>query len=149
MIVGDGPERSSLERLVEQLELKDAIQFTGEFSREEALHCVNRATLVIVPSYFEPFGLVALEAMQMKRPVIASRIGGLQEVIVDGETGILVPSREPVAFYHAIDALISDPNKAVWMGLNGYKRALSQFSLERNVAGYEACYEKGFFNIAE
>lgn len=137
IIAGGGQERLSLEHLVDQLELKDAVHFTGELSREEGLQWINRATLVIVPSYFEPFGLVALEAMHLKRPVIASRVGGLREIILGGKTGILVPPQAPSALYQAIQELLNDPNRAIQMGLNGYKRATQKFTLEQNIKAYE------------
>ena len=137
VIAGGGQELPFLERLVDQLELKDSVEFTGELVREEGLHWINQATFMIVPSYFESFGLVALEAMHMKRPVIASRIGGLEEIVLDNETGLLIPPHDPIALHQAIQTLINQPDKAVQMGLNGYKRSIQQFTLEQNIIAYE------------
>ncbi len=137
VIVGGGPERSTLEHLAAELKLTDTIYFTGELKREEGLHWINRASMILVPSYFEPFGLVALEAMLMKRPVIASRVGGLEEIVLDGETGILIPPADPIALSRAIQTLIDQPVLAIQMGVNGYKRASERFTLEQNLIAYE------------
>jgi glycosyltransferase involved in cell wall biosynthesis len=137
VIAGGGQERPFLERLVNQLELQSTVHFTGELSREEGLQWINRATLLMVPSYFEPFGLVALEAMHLKRPVIASCVGGLAEIVLDGTTGLLVPPQSHDALYQAMQNLLNQPRQAIEMGQNGYKRAAEQFTLEQNSKVYE------------
>ncbi|MBP9841153.1 MAG: glycosyltransferase family 4 protein [Simkaniaceae bacterium] len=137
IIAGGGQERPLLESLVHQLKLQDAVHFTGELEREQGRMWINQATLMLVPSYFESFGLVALEAMHMQRPVIASRIGGLQEVILDNQTGFLVPPHDPLALYHKIELLLNQPDRAIEMGLQGYKRATEHFTLKQNMMAYE------------
>ena len=141
VIAGSGHERSFLEQLASELNLCDAIQFTGALNEEEVPHLLNQATLVLVPSTFESFGLVALEAMQMARPVIASRIGGLQEVVQEGITGLFVPPENPQALFEAIESLLESPSQAVQFGRNGKKRA-ELFTIEQNVMHYEALYQE-------
>jgi glycogen(starch) synthase len=139
LIAGEGPERSSLEKLIESEGLNDSVLFLGEIAKEKVPALLNQATIVLVPSYFESFGLVALEAMQMERPVIASRVGGLEEVVAPLETGLLISPRDPKALYEAILELLKEPVRAVQMGKEGRKRAL-KFSLEKNLDGYESAY---------
>jgi glycogen(starch) synthase len=141
IIAGGGWERPRLERLVAELGLTD-VQFTREIEREQALSFLNQATLVVVPSHSESFGLVALEAMQMGRPVIASRVGGLPEVIPDEETGLFVPPRDPVALCNAIQTLLNDPEKAMRMGEKGRKWARENFTLQQHVTQYEQLYRE-------
>lgn len=132
LIGGEGPERTTLEKLS-----GDDVYFTGEIQRGSIPEFINRGTLVLVPSYFESFGLVALEAMQMGRPVIASSVGGLPEIIVDQETGVLVPPKDPLALANAIQTLLNHPEKMIEMGQKGRLRASSHFTLEQNLTAYE------------
>jgi glycogen(starch) synthase len=142
VIAGSGPERAFLEHLVNKLGLVDLVRFTGELSREEVPCIINKATLFLVPSHFEPFGLVALEAMQMQRPVIASNVGGLPEIVSHEETGLLVPPEDPEALCNAIQQLLDKPDVAIRMGIKGRMRAMEKFSLEPSVVEYEELYEQ-------
>jgi alpha-maltose-1-phosphate synthase len=83
-----------------------------------------------VPSVYEPLGIVNLEAMACATAVVASRTGGIPEVVVDGETGLLVPPDEPEPLADALNALLRDPDRAAAMGLAGRKRAIAEFSWE-------------------
>ena len=103
---------------------------------------INQSTIVLVPSFFESFGLTALEALQLERPVIASRVGGLVEIISDGETGLLIPPKDPIALCGAIQTLLSDPQKTIKMGIDGRKSAMERFSLQKNVEQYINLYEE-------
>jgi glycosyltransferase involved in cell wall biosynthesis len=141
VVAGGGPERPALERLVHELSLSHSVQFTGVLSDEEVVAAYNRATLVIVPSILESFGLVILEAMQRGRPVIASNVEGVPELLIDGQTGLLFPMKDPLCLCEAIQELLSHPEKAMAMGSGGRKRA-EQFTIEHNVAQYEAVYER-------
>jgi glycosyltransferase involved in cell wall biosynthesis len=139
LIAGEGGQLSLLETLVCELGLTDCAEFVGKVAGEEIPSLINRATLVVVPSHFEAFGLVALEAMQMARPVIASRVGGLSELISDGETGLLIPPRDPVTLYSTMRDLLTQPEKAIQMGVQGRKRA-AEFTLDQNMMQYEQLY---------
>lgn len=145
IIVGDGEKQKYLKRLVSELEIKDHVQFTGELSREEIFNIINQSTFVVVPSRFETFGLVALESMLMQRPVIASNLGGLPEVISNGETGILVKPKDPIALCAAMQHLLSQPEKLIRMGMCARLQATEKFSLQNNVDQYERL----FYSIAK
>lgn len=142
-IAGDGSERRPLESLATQLGLDARAIFVGRLERDEIAPMINSATLVLVPSrYREPFALVALEAAQMARPVVATRWGGLVESVADGESGILVENEDVAAFADAMEFLIDNPDKARAMGARGRERACELFSLERCVSEYEALYQR-------
>jgi starch synthase len=94
-----------------------------------------------VPSILESFGLVILESMQLQRPVIASAVQGVSEVIADGKTGLLVPGQDPSALCRAIQTLLSQPERAIQMGLEGRKRAMG-FTIDRNADQYEDLYRE-------
>ena len=102
---------------------------------------LNRATVVIVPSILESFGLVILESMQMGRPVIASRTQGIPEVVEEGVTGLLVLLEDSVALSEAMETLLEQPELAIKMGAEGRKRA-QKFSLEENLDQYEQLFYK-------
>jgi glycosyltransferase involved in cell wall biosynthesis len=140
LIAGVGAERPELEQLVGELGWADSVEFTGAVERDEIPHLMNRASLVIVPSYFETFGLVALEAMQMGRPVIATNVGGLPEIISEDVNGCLVPPEDPEALCKAIRELLSQPEKAFQMGREARKYALKNFTMHQNVTQYEEVY---------
>jgi glycogen(starch) synthase len=140
LIVGGGEEEPFLRKRVREYALEESVRFLGPLSREEIPIWINRATLLCVPSFFESFGLAALEAMQLERPVIASRVGGLPEVILDGKTGLLIPEKDPEALFQAMRQLLAEPKRAIAMGKEGRQRAIDYFSLEQNVTAYEQIY---------
>jgi glycogen(starch) synthase len=104
---------------------------------------MNSATLALVPSRWrEAFGLVALQAMQMARPVVASDMGGLPEVVAHGETGLVVPKEDPAAVAQAVVQLLENRRLAEEMGAAGRRRAEKLFSFDRYVQEYESLYRK-------
>ena len=142
LIAGEGPERQSLEDLVHELGLSSFVQFVGELARDKVPSLINQATVMIVPSYSESFGLVAIEAMHLQRPVIASTVGGLQEIVCHQETGLLVPPQNPSVLAIAIEDLLTQPKKAIEMGIQGYRRAVENFTLEKNLNQHENLFHE-------
>ncbi len=98
--------------------------------KPEVIQLLTHAAVFAVPSVYEPLGIVNLEAMACATAVVASRTGGIPEVVVDGETGLLVPPDEPEPLADALNALLRDPDRAAAMGLAGRKRAIAEFSWE-------------------
>ncbi|RYX85965.1 glycosyltransferase family 1 protein [bacterium] len=142
-IVGDGPSRPMLEELAASLGIGERVTFTGWVQREEVAALINSATIVVIPSRNrEPFALVALEAAQMGRPVVATRRGGLQESVADGKSGLLVENENVGAFARAIEFLLEHPERAQAMGQFGYTRAKDTFSLERCATAYSELYQR-------
>jgi glycosyltransferase involved in cell wall biosynthesis len=142
VIVGDGPQEAKLKQQTIDLGLARCVEFVGGVPPEKIADLIAEATLVLVPSRLEGFGLVALEAGSMARPVIAARVGGLPEVVAHDETGLLVESENSEALTEAIKLLIDQPDKARRMGLAARERAQKEFGWERHVDAYDGLYYK-------
>jgi glycogen(starch) synthase len=140
-IVGDGPARIQLQQQAMDLGVGKAVTFTGWVDPGQIPTFMKSATIVIMPSRWEEaFGLVALEAALMARPVVATRVGGLPEVVVDGQTGLLVEKDDSRALAGAVAFLFDHPEQAMMMGNTGRLRALEVFGLARYVDAYDALY---------
>jgi glycosyltransferase involved in cell wall biosynthesis len=137
-IAGRGPLEPALKSYVRELGLEDAVRFLGFVSPIEA--AVEEAAIVVVPSLGEGFGMVALETMERARPVIASAVGGLPEIVVDGETGLVVPPGDADALAEAMAALAGDLARAAEMGKAGRERALREFPPDRSADRIEELY---------
>jgi glycosyltransferase involved in cell wall biosynthesis len=131
VIVGDGPLRNTLETEVHNHQLEDRVHFLGW--RDDIHHLMAGFDVLLMPSLWEGFGLVALEAMAVCTPIIASRVSALPEIVVDGETGYLVPPADPTALAARLRDIFNDPDKARLVGENGRKRLESEFSVQRMV----------------
>ena len=141
-IAGDGPELPSLKRYVESMGIKNRVTFLGWITPEQVGSVINGATVVLMPSRREPFGLVALEAALMARPIVATRVGGLPEIVVHQQTGLLVENEDIQGFEGATDFLLTHLDVASAMGQAACRRAQDQFNLTQCVEGYEGLYQK-------
>jgi glycogen(starch) synthase len=141
VVAGDGEALSALVQLAGALGIAGAVEFPGWAAPGDVPALINCCTMVLMPSRYEPFGLVALQAGQMARPVVASRVDGLPEVVVDGETGLLVEPENPEALARAIVCLLEDPALAARMGQAGRRRAEEAFSWEHHLEAYEALFQ--------
>jgi len=127
-IVGDGPERGRLEVMSRTMALKN-VRFTGFLDHSEMSRIWANAALSIVPSIWkEPFGMVVLEAWSKRRPVVAHRLGALQEIITHGEDGFLVPADNPNEMADAMQAILFNPKSGEGMGNCGKDRLDRNFS---------------------
>jgi glycosyltransferase involved in cell wall biosynthesis len=126
VLVGDGQDRTQLEQRVRELELSDRVVFAGY--RRDMAPFYRACDVVVMPSLSEGMPNVALEAMAFGKPLVGSRVGGMAEVVVDGETGTLVAAANPPELAAAIRALLDDPGKLVAYGLAGEKRVAREFS---------------------
>lgn len=127
----DSEERDRIVARIAELGLTQHVQLPGRISDAQLPLYYAAANVCTVPSYYEPFGLVALEAMASATPVVASRVGGLKFSVVDGETGLLVPPRDPVALAAAGDRLLADPAWGDRLGQAARRRVETQFSWQR------------------
>ena len=139
-IAGRGPLEPALRALVKELGIQDGVRFLGYVAPIQ--RAIEDAVAVVVPSMGEGFGMVALEAMERARPVIAAEIGGLGELVEDGVTGYLVPPGEAEPLADAIVALASDLPRAAELGEAGRRRALEEFLQDRCTDRTEALYRQ-------
>ncbi|MEG4282316.1 glycosyltransferase family 1 protein [Microcoleus sp. A006_D1] len=124
----DGKERDRIGSIVQELGLSDITSFPGGLSRDILPAYYAAADVCVVPSHYEPFGLVAIEAMACRTPVVVSDVGGLKYTVVSRETGLLAPPKNAAAFAGAIDRLLVD---SVWrqqLGQAGRRRVQTYFS---------------------
>lgn len=140
VIVGEGPNRKNLETIVEKLKIKHLVTFMGRQKNVPKL--LKSSNIFALPSKREAFGLVNLEAMLTPLPIVASKVGGIPEIIKDGETGILVESENSHALAAAIKTLIADSGKRNEMANAGQKRALEHFDAKKMAEEYEQVYSK-------
>ncbi|OLC54085.1 MAG: hypothetical protein AUH92_04710 [Acidobacteria bacterium 13_1_40CM_4_69_4] len=141
VIVGDGPERQALEAAAAALAGRARVLFTGE--RADARHLLPAFDVAVVPSIErEGFGLAALEAMDAGLPVVASRVGGIPEVVRDGQTGLLVPPGDEEALAAAIARLLERPEERGGFGAEGRRRVESRFRAAPMARRIEDLYEE-------
>ncbi|MGB7624462.1 MAG: N-acetyl-alpha-D-glucosaminyl L-malate synthase BshA [Terriglobia bacterium] len=140
LMVGDGPERAEAEYLAGVKKLRHRVHFVG---KQEAINeYMGIADLLLLPSDNESFGLVALEAMACEVPVIASKVGGLLEVVRDGVDGFLIPPREVELMSRQAIEILSDSALAERLGKQGRERAEGNFCTTRVIPQYLAFYEQ-------
>lgn len=143
VIGGDGPSRRKLEALARDLGISNLVEFIGWVKPDRVYELINTATVVIMPSRWEEaFGLVALQAAQMARPVVATLVGGLPEIVIDKETGLLVPNEDHHALSEAVIWLLRNKREAVRMGENARARAHDVFNWKDHVNQYDELYRK-------
>jgi glycosyltransferase involved in cell wall biosynthesis len=138
-IAGRGPLEPALRAIARELGVAGSVHFLGQVSPIQG--AIERAAVVVVPSMGEGFGMVALEAMERSRPVVAAAIGGLGELVRDGETGLLVPPGEAGPLCDAIVRVAGDLELARRMGEAGRRRALSRFLQQFCTDRTELLYE--------
>ena len=140
VLVGDGPDRSEVEGLATSLGVRQAVAFVGE--RRSLGDLFAHADLFLLPSDQESFGLAALESLASGVPVVASDVGGVAEVVTQGETGWLVPARDPLAMARAAVSLLADPARRRAMGRAARASALERFQPGPLVSRTEALYRE-------
>lgn len=140
VVAGEGSQRSALERRIADLGLDGGVRLLG--FRNDVATIVSAADLFVLPSVAEPFGLVILEAMSLGKPVIATAAGGPLEIVVQGQTGLLVPPANPVALADAIGQLATDAELRRRMGLAGQQRFAARYTAGRMAAETAAVYRQ-------
>jgi glycosyltransferase involved in cell wall biosynthesis len=126
--------------LVKQASLTDSVHFLGE--RDDLAEVLAAADVILVPSWYEPLGLVAIEAMMMERPVIATAVGGTREVVRDGQDGLVLAPRDPEGWARAVSGLLNDPDLRSAMGTSGRLRAIEEFSPALHASRVTSVYER-------
>jgi glycosyltransferase involved in cell wall biosynthesis len=149
LVVAGGPTAATLDDDAEVARLRaiaaaegvaDRVHFVGRVAPAEMPALMRSADVVACLPAYEPFGLVPLEAMACGRPVVAARVGGLADTVVDGHTGLHVPPGDPDAAARALGALLGDPARAARLGRAGRARAEAHYGWDRIAAATEAVY---------
>ncbi|OMH25666.1 glycosyltransferase family 4 protein [Motiliproteus sp. MSK22-1] len=141
-IAGDGSpaERKNLEEMASRLNLSKQVNFLGQI--DNAPEWMEAADIFVQPSLEEAFGLVFIEAGAMAKPVVATQVGGIVDIIDNGKTGILIPPSNAEALANALRELIASPNLRKQMGNEGYERVSKKFSLDHMINSYIEIFER-------
>lgn len=142
-LIGDGPDRTLLENRVRQLGLAHAVRFTGYQSQDEVADALARSAVFVLPSFAEGVPVVLMEAMAARRPVVATRIAGIPELVEDGTSGRIVPPGDAAAFAAAVCAILADPARAADMGAAGRQRVLAEFDIAQEAGKLAALFREG------
>ncbi len=142
LLVGDGPARPELAALAEQLGIAASVRMPGAARHDEMAALLESASVVAIPSRYEGMPLIALEAAAAGRAVVATPVQGLADVVVDGETGLLVPPEQAEPLAAALVALLGDPARAAGLGASARCRVVERFSLDRAVDAYDELFRR-------
>ena len=140
LIVGEGPKRASLLALSKRLDLTDRVRLVGH--QENVSAWLAALDVFVLSSDWEGMPNALLEAMAAGLPVVATAVGGIPDVVVEGVNGFLVPPRDPTSLAQAITRMLDDPDRRHRMGQAGRKRAIEHFSAERMVERTQNLYEQ-------
>ena len=143
LVVAGGPDRAALDAdpevrrlraLAERDGVADRVEFRGRVERPDLPALFRSADVAVCVPWYEPFGIVPLEAMACGVPVVASSVGGLIDTVVDGATGVHVPPRDPARLARALSTLLADPARRRELGAGGAVRARERYGWERVAA---------------
>jgi glycosyltransferase involved in cell wall biosynthesis len=119
VVVGDGPNRAGIENEIERLGLRRRVHVTGFVPHDQVPAVLAHADVFVMPSVYEEMGSALVEAQWAGVPIVATRVGGIPDVVEDGVTGVLIAPRDPAALARAVDDLLSDPRRARTMARRG------------------------------
>lgn len=140
VIIGDGPYMRSFRKRAKRHRVADMVHFVG--TRRNVFGILKSTDLYVHPSHNEGLPIVVLEAMGVGVAVVATNVDGTPELVVDGETGYLVPPRDPIAFADAVIRALSDPDRLLEMGRAGRRRIEEQFTFEQAARKVERIYRE-------
>ena len=129
-VIGGGSEREALENLTEQPGLASRVNFINSVPHRLLRDHINECDVFVLPALEEGLGMVLLEALSCKKPVIATNIGGIPDIITDNQTGILIPPQDVKALSAAVLKVLEDRSFAKSIAEKGYERVLSRFTIE-------------------
>ena len=141
-LAGSGPLTEQLKATAAELKIAERVDFPGMLPHEQIYPLLKQSHLLVMPSLEEAFGVAALEASACGRPVIASDVGGVSEVVEDGRTGLLVPAGDVSLLASAIVSLIRDRGRCEEMGKAGYEFVKKNYLWERSMDLMQALYER-------
>ncbi len=140
VLVGDGPLRGELEDLASALGIANKVAFLGRQGRIQVANLLHGCEVFVLPSRSEPFGIVLVEAMACKKPIVATTAGGIPEIIDNQKNGILVEPDDERALAKALVTVLEDENLRNSIAAKGYSTARERFPLDKTGTGYEALF---------
>jgi len=138
LVIGDGPAANKLKWLADDLHLSESVRFLGD--RSDVPDLVAALDILVMSSYTESFPNAILEAMAMGKPVVATNVGGIPELVEEGQTGFLVPPRDPKAIAYRVLSLCRDSARRLQMGRAARERVESNFTVQDVTAKLEGIY---------
>ncbi len=138
-IIGDGELRQSLEQRSRTLGIENNVQFLG--TRPDVPELLAHMDVFVLPSLWEGMPIVILEAMAARKPIVASDVDGVSEIVVNKRDGILVPPRNPKELAQAISLILTDRGLAECLGQRGFDKVVSQFDIETTVSRTQELYD--------
>lgn len=144
LIVGDGPQKEEYKQLAKDLKIDHVTTFTGRVPNDQVPAFINKMSVFAVPSTedSESFGVAAVESMACGVPVVVSNVGGLPEVVKEGETGFVVPKESPDELAEAMNTLINDEEKRTQMGTAGIAHVKANYNWVDNANGMLELYDQ-------
>jgi glycosyltransferase involved in cell wall biosynthesis len=139
-LAGEGEQFDHLKNLANELNVHEKVTFLGV--RNDLPDLLSAADSILMPSLNEGFPRTAIEAMAAGKPIIATNVGGTPEAIIDGETGILVPSKDIESMTSALVNMVDNPEYQVQLGTAGRKRAVQNYSVENYVSRLDDLYRQ-------
>ena len=139
-IVGYGEQKMPLKRYVKKLGIDSSVRFLENVSKEKLYSLYHEAEVYVQPSLYEPFGITILEAMSMRKPVVATSVGGIREIITNGVDGLLVETKNSLQLARAITRVFSDSSLRKKLGSNARKRVERDFTWEAIAKKYIELY---------
>lgn len=144
VIVGEGYLQDNLVKLVEKVDLTGSVLFTG--FQADVSEIISTFDIGVLPSFFEGMGRVLLEAMAMEKPVVASHVGGIPDLVKEGVNGFLTKPGDIIELYNALNRLLDNHELAVTMGKQGRKKVSDQFSSKAMVKSIHNLYTECLAN---
>jgi glycosyltransferase involved in cell wall biosynthesis len=139
-IAGEGEEKVALEKLVEELELTDSVYFRGMIAEAGTVDFLNELDIYVHASLGETMSTSIMQAMACRKPVVASDVMGINNMIKDNNTGILVPAKDPSAMADAVANLLNDPVKSGTLAKNAFDFAVANYSNRRMLENYKSLF---------
>ncbi|MEX0811441.1 MAG: glycosyltransferase [Chitinophagales bacterium] len=140
-IAGDGSKSEVYKKMAKEKQIVDKVVFSGNIPNHKIPEYISQFDVYLALSRSESFGVAIIEAMACEVPVVVSNVGGLPEVVNQGNTGFVVPAENPTAALEAIEKIIEDPNLAKQMGKSARKRVLEKYDWKRNVELMDSIYQ--------
>jgi glycosyltransferase involved in cell wall biosynthesis len=141
-IAGNGPEEDTLRTLAKRLGVEESVEFRGWVDHSELPEFLQGLDIFALPSTYEGFGVAAVEASAMALPVVATNVYGIPDVVIDGETGLLVPSKDAEALATALGRLVENTGMRLALGEAGREYVASQYDWQQNIGQMDTIYEQ-------